>query len=143
MADGGLLALFVVATFLGAFVAGLAGFAFGLVAAALWLQVLTPLQVATLIVCYGLIVQGYAVWKLRRSIKWRRLLPFLVGGQLGVPLGIELLRLLPAVQMRAGIGVFLVVFSLHSLLKPGLRAVTGERRLADGGIAVLSGVVGG
>ena len=55
------LLLFVVATFAAAFVAGLAGFAFGLVAAAIWLQILTPLQVATLIVCYGLIVQGYAV----------------------------------------------------------------------------------
>ena len=44
------LALFVAATFLGAFVAGVAGFAFGLVAAAIWLHVLTPLQSATLIV---------------------------------------------------------------------------------------------
>jgi hypothetical protein len=38
MADTVTLALFVVATFLGSFVAGLAGFAFGLVAAAIWLQ---------------------------------------------------------------------------------------------------------
>ena len=74
------LGLFVVATFAAAFVAGLAGFAFGLVAAAIWLQILTPLQTATLIVCYGLIVQGYAVWKMRRAIDWRRLLPFLIGG---------------------------------------------------------------
>ena len=43
MTDPGLLALFVIATFLGALVAGLAGFAFGLVAAA-WLHMLTPLQ---------------------------------------------------------------------------------------------------
>jgi hypothetical protein len=57
MPDGGLLALFVAATFLGAFVAGLAGFAFGLVAAA-WLHMLTPLQAATLIVCFGLIIQA-------------------------------------------------------------------------------------
>jgi hypothetical protein len=55
------LALFVAATFLGAFVAGVAGFAFGLVAAAIWLHVLTPVQSAALIVVYGLIVQGYAV----------------------------------------------------------------------------------
>lgn len=106
------LALFVVATFVAAFVAGLAGFAFGLVAAAIWLQILTPLQAATLIVGYGLIVQGWAVWKLRAAIDWRRLLPFLIGGQIGVPLGIELLRLVPAAQMRASIGVFLIAFLL-------------------------------
>src|SRR6187401_1328262 len=96
MAGGGLLVLFVVATFLGAFVAGVAGFAFGLVAAAIWLHVLTPLQSATLIVVFGLIVQGYAVWKLRRALDWRRLLPLVIGGQIGIPLGVELLRWLPA-----------------------------------------------
>ena len=137
------LVLFVVATFAAAFVAGLAGFAFGLVAAAIWLQILTPLQAATLIVCYGLIVQGYAAWKLRRAIDWRRLLPFLIGGQIGVPLGIELLRLVPAAPMRAGIGAFLIAFSLYSLLKPALPAVKGARPIADGGVAVLSGMVGG
>ena len=87
MADPGLLALFVIATFLGALVAGLAGFAFGLIAAAIWLHILTPLQAATLIVCYGLIVQGYAVWKLRHALDWQRLLPMMIGGQLGIPLG--------------------------------------------------------
>ena len=62
-------ALFVAATFAAALVAGVAGFAFGLVAAAVWLHVLTPLQTTTLIVAFGLIVQGYSVWKLRRALK--------------------------------------------------------------------------
>ena len=62
------LPLFLLATFAGAFVAGLSGFAFGLVAASLWLYVLTPLQSATLIVGFGLLVQGYSVWKLRGAL---------------------------------------------------------------------------
>ena len=63
MVDAGLvdIALIVTATFSAALVAGVAGFAFGLVAAAVWLHVLTPLQTTTLIVGFGLIVQGYAV----------------------------------------------------------------------------------
>jgi uncharacterized membrane protein YfcA len=40
-----------------------------------------------LIVALGLIVQGISRWKLRRAIEWPRLLPFLVGGVIGVPLG--------------------------------------------------------
>src|SRR5713101_6299147 len=84
------LALFIGATFAAALVAGMAGFAFGLVAAAVWLHVLTPLQTTTLIVAFGLIVQGYSVWKLRRALKPARLLPFLLGGALGLPLGVEL-----------------------------------------------------
>jgi hypothetical protein len=47
------LTLFLAATFLAALVAGLAGFAFGLVAAAAWLHVLTPVQTASLIVAFG------------------------------------------------------------------------------------------
>jgi hypothetical protein len=50
-------------TFLAALVAGLGGFAFGIVAAAVWLYILTPLQTATLIMGLGLVVQGYSVWK--------------------------------------------------------------------------------
>jgi uncharacterized membrane protein YfcA len=143
MPDAVLLALFAAATFLGAFVAGLAGFAFGLVAAAIWLHILTPLQVATLIVCYGLIVQGWAVWKLRHALDGRRLLPLVIGGQLGIPIGVELLRWLPAADMRAAIGVVLVAFSLYSLLRPKLRPIDKAGPLLDGGAGIASGIVGG
>src|SRR5262245_41554226 len=63
--------LFLFATFAGAFVAGLSGFAFGLVAASLRLYFLTPVQSATLIVAFGLIVQ--AVWKLREALERKAL----------------------------------------------------------------------
>ena len=62
------LPLFLLATFAGALVAGLSGFAFGLVVSAIWLYILTPLQTATLIIAFGLIVQGYSVWKLRGAL---------------------------------------------------------------------------
>jgi uncharacterized protein len=137
------LALFIGATFAAALVAGMAGFAFGLVAAAVWLHVLTPLQTTTLIVAFGLIVQGYSVWKLRRALKVRRLLPFLVGVAIGLPAGVELLRLAPAEALRVGIGVFLIFFSLYSLARPQFRPVSAGGRLADGGVGVLSGVLGG
>lgn len=137
------LALFVAAVFAASFVAGLAGFAFGLVAAAVWLHILTPLQTAALIVAYGLIVQGYAVWKLRHAIDLRRLLPLLIGSQIGIPIGVELLRWTPAGQARAVIGGFLVAFSLYSLFKPNLKPMAGAGPLADGSVGVLSGVLGG
>ena len=65
------LPLFLLATFAGALVAGLSGFAFGLVVSAIWLYILTPLQTATLIIAFGLIVQGYSVWKLRGALDWQ------------------------------------------------------------------------
>jgi hypothetical protein len=47
-------AFFLLSTFAAALVAGLAGFAFGLVAAAVWLHILTPVQTASLIIAFGL-----------------------------------------------------------------------------------------
>jgi uncharacterized membrane protein YfcA len=145
MADPALLdlSLFVAATFAAALVAGLAGFAFGLVAAAVWLHVLTPLQTTTLIVAFGLIVQGYSVWKLRRALKIHRLWPFLLGGAIGLPVGVELLRWAAPQSLRIAIGVLLVLFSLYSLARPQFHRITAGGRLADGGVGVLSGVLGG
>ena len=137
------LTLFLLATFLAALVAGMAGFAFGLVAAAIWLHVLTPLQTTTLIVAFGLIVQGYSVWKLRRALKIQRLLPFLIGGAIGLPAGVELLRWASADALRVAIGVFLIVFSLYSLARPQFRPISAGGQLADGGVGVLSGILGG
>jgi uncharacterized membrane protein YfcA len=81
------LAIYLAATFAAAFVTGLAGLAFGLVAAAVWLHILTPTQTATLIIAFGLVVQGVSVWKLRHALRWSRLWPFLFGAAFGVPLG--------------------------------------------------------
>src|SRR5580704_9832310 len=103
------LALFLIATFAAALVAGLAGFAFGLVGAAIWLHILTPLQTASLIIAFGLLVQGAAVWKLRHALKWRRLWPFLLGGALGVPLGVAMLTWFDPAHVRTAIGVLLVL----------------------------------
>jgi uncharacterized protein len=135
--------IFCAAVFTAAFVTGVAGFAFGLVAAAIWLHVLTPVQSAVLVTAYAIIVQGYATWKLKHAIRWRRVLPMLIGGLIGIPLGIELLRLVPAHSVRIGVGAFLIAFSLYNLLKPKMPQFPGERPITDGGIGVLSGVLGG
>src|SRR3954447_10342437 len=137
------LPLFVIATFAGALVAGLSGFAFGLVVSAIWLYILTPLQTATLIIAFGLIVQGISVWKLRRALDWRRLWPFVVGAAVSVPLGVSILALANPAYVRAGIGVFLVLYSLYALFRPAIKPVTSGGAAADAGIGFLNGVLCG
>jgi uncharacterized membrane protein YfcA len=137
------LILFIAATFAAAFITGIAGFALVIVAAAVWLHFLTPAQVAALIVAYGLIVQGVAVWKLRQSIKWARLMPFLVGGAIGVPIGGEVLRWASPASLRIAVGAILVLFSLYSLVRPKLASAAGAGPAADGAIGVVNGVIGG
>jgi uncharacterized membrane protein YfcA len=137
------LAFFAAGTFAAAFVTGLAGFAFGIVAAAVWLHFLSPAQATALIVAFGLIVQGISVWKLRRAIKWPRLLPFVIGGVIGVPLGAELLRWAAPGDLRIAVGAILVLFSLYSLLRPNLGSMAGVGAVADGAVGVVNGVIGG
>jgi uncharacterized membrane protein YfcA len=137
------LPLFFIATFAGALVAGLSGFAFGLVVSSVWLFILTPLQTATLIIAFGLIVQGFSVWKLRRALDWRRLLPFVAGAALGVPLGVSILTWTNPAWLRGGVGLFLVLYSLYALLRPAIKPVTSGGAVADAGIGFLNGVLGG
>jgi uncharacterized membrane protein YfcA len=137
------LLIFLIATFAGALVAGLSGFAFGLVAASIWLYILTPLQTATLIVAFGLIVQGYSVWKLRHALDWRKLWPFIAGAAIGVPAGVAILGWANPAYVRAGIGVFLVLYSLYALLRPSLPPVTQGGAAADAAVGFANGVLGG
>jgi uncharacterized membrane protein YfcA len=137
------LPLFLFATFAGAFVAGLSGFAFGLVAASIWLYILSPLQSASLIIAFGLLVQGYSVWKLRRTLDWRRLWPFVAGAVLGVPVGVALLTSLDPRSVRIGVGLFLMAYSVYAFLRPTLKPVTGGGAAADAAVGFLNGALGG
>lgn len=135
--------LFILATFSGALVAGLSGFAFGLVAASIWLYILSPLQTATLIVAFGLIVQGYSVWKLRHALDWRKLWPFVVGAAAGVPVGVTLLTWADPHSVRVSVGAFLIVYSLYAFFRPALKPVKGGGAMADAGVGFLNGILGG
>jgi uncharacterized membrane protein YfcA len=137
------LSIFLVATFAGALVAGLSGFAFGLVAASIWLYILSPLQSATLIVAFGLIVQGYSVWKLRHALDWKKLWPFILGAAVGVPVGVSVLTWANPAYIRAGVGVFLVLYSLYAFFRPALQPIKGGGATADASIGFLNGVLGG
>jgi uncharacterized protein len=134
--------LFLGATFAASLVAGLAGFAFGLVAAAVWLHILTPLQTASLVIAFGLIVQGTAVWKLRHALTWVRLWQFLAGAAIGVPLGVWILALADPSHVRRAVAVFLIFYSLYGLARPALPPVKAGAA-ADAGVGFLNGILGG
>jgi len=108
-----------------------------------WLHFLAPTQAAALIVAFGLIVQGVSVWKLRHAIKWPRLVPFLIGGAIGVPIGGELLRWTPPRNLRIAVGAILVLFSLYNLIRPNLASAARAGVIADGAVGVANGVIGG
>jgi uncharacterized protein len=136
------LLVFILASFIGALVAGVAGFAFGLIASAIWLHAIAPAQSAALIAAFAIVIQGATLWKLRHAIDVPHLLPFLIGGALGIPLGAEVLRWATPAQMRAFVGLALILFSIYSLARPKLPVVKGGS-MADGAVGVISGFLGG
>ena len=137
------LAIFLFGTVAAAFVTGLSGFAFGMVAAAVWFYALPPPQASALIAAYALLVQGYAVWKLRHLLDAHRLMPFILGSALGIPVGVAALRWASPVYLRIGVGLLLILFSLYNLARPQLPQMKEAGRVADGAVGVLNGVIGG
>lgn len=146
--DGTTIVFFVLSTLVGGVVTGLAGFAFGLVVSGLWLHLITPLETATLIVAFGLPVQGYGIWMLRRSFNWRHVVPIVIGNAVGAPVGVWLLHLIQPVYLRLGVGVLLVVYGLYGLTRPALKPlpahIPGEVALGffNGLLAGMTGLSG-
>ena len=140
--DGMVLGLFLVGAFIGGFASGLAGFAMGFVVSGIWLHIITPVQTTALIVGYGLVTQGYGVWKLRRSLSLRNIAPFIAGGTIGVPIGTMLLTGLDPGYLRTGVGLLLIVYGVYGLTQPAFKPV--QAGLAtDGGVGFLNGLLAG
>lgn len=139
---GSSLALYLLATFLGGVTNGVAGFALGLVVSGVWLHIISPAQTAILIAGYGLVAQGYGIWRLKQALEWRKTMPFVFGGAVGVPIGAFLITYVNPVYMRTGIGALLVVYGLYGLARPVFKPLNAGTP-ADVGIGVLNGLLGG
>jgi uncharacterized membrane protein YfcA len=127
----------------GGFVQGLSGFAFGLVALAVWAWALDPVLAGPLVVCGSLLGQLLSVGTLRRGFDARRVLPFIAGGALGVPLGVALLHRIDPDAFKLGVGILLVLWSAAMLLARDLPRIAAGGRWADAAAGLLGGVMGG
>lgn len=130
-------------TVAGAFVTGISGFAFGMVALSVWAWALDPRLVSPMIVFGSLIGQLTALVGLRRALDWRRLLPFLIGGVVGVPIGVWLLGTIDFRLFRGVTGTVLIVYATGTLLARELPPLHHGGRIADGVVGLVGGVMGG
>lgn len=132
--------------FVAAFCAGMAGFAFVLVAAGILLHVVPPSVTAPVLVLGSLMAQSMALPALWKHIEWPRLRFFLGMALCGLPVGLLVLARGPAPAIVAGVGVLLVVYSGYMLARVALRLAppdVGGSRAADGVIGFASGILGG
>ncbi|WP_237216330.1 sulfite exporter TauE/SafE family protein [Falsiroseomonas oryziterrae] len=132
--------------FVAAVCAGMAGFAFVMVAAGILLHVMPPSLTAPVLVIGSLIVQSIGTRAVWPDIAWPRLRLFVVTATLGVPLGLWMLATGPAPAIVAGVGALLVVYSGYMLARLALRmappqVANGPAR--DAAVGFASGILGG
>ncbi|HEY9318696.1 MAG TPA: sulfite exporter TauE/SafE family protein [Achromobacter sp.] len=125
------------------FVQGLSGFAFGLVAMSFWVWAVDPKVAATLTVFGGLLGQLIAAFSVRRGFKWNQLLPFVLGGIAGIPVGVWLLPLVDANTFKIGLGVILLIWCPAMLFAQRIPKIDAGGRLADAVAGLAGGVLGG
>jgi uncharacterized membrane protein YfcA len=128
---------------LGGFVQGLSGFAFGLVALGIWAWSVDPTIAGPLVVFGSLLGQVLSFGTVRRGLDPGRILPFIIGGPIGVPIGVVLLRHIDPFGFKLAVGIILLVWSPTMLLLRELPRITGGGRWADGIAGWIGGVMGG
>lgn len=125
------------------FVQGLSGFAFGMVAMSFWAWTLDPRLAATLSVFGALVGQLLAVFTVRRGFNLRLLLPFVLGGLAGIPLGVAVLPHLDMAWFKALLGGFLALWCPVMLMARSLPPITVGGRLGDAVAGMAGGVLSG
>jgi len=125
------------------FVQGVSGFAFSLVSLSFWAWVLEPRLAAPMAVFGSLAGQLVTLPWVWRSFDLGRLLPMVLAGVAGVPVGVTLLHGLDPPVFRFFLGCFLLVYCPLALLVPQGYAFRGGGRAADAAAGFAGGVLGG
>jgi uncharacterized protein len=127
----------------GGFVAGLAGFGTALMALGIWLYVLPPGVAVPLVLICSVVAQTSTMPSIWRTIDFKLVTPFLIGGLAGVPLGTLLIAYADPVTFKLSVGVMLLIFptALYFQRKPMAFSFGG--RAADAGIGFAGGILGG
>lgn len=125
------------------FVQGLSGFGFGMVAMSFWAWTIDPKLAAAMTVFGALTGQLLAAFTVRRGFSWSQLLPFVVGGLVGIPVGVKLLPYLDPLVFKTCIGGLLAIWCPIMLFATRLPKISAGGRVADGVAGAMGGVMGG
>ena len=129
--------------FAGGIVNGLTGFGTALTAMGLWLYALPPTVAASLAIICSSVSQLQTLHLIWRTVRWRRVLTFVLPGVLGVPIGTFLLPHIDPRLFKMGVGLFLVAYSSYVLARKVHLNSDWGGSAANGVIGFGGGVLGG
>lgn len=128
---------------LAGFVQGLSGFAFALVSLSVWAWAVEPALAAPMAVFGSLLGQIVTLPITGRTFNLKGMLPFVIGGVIGVPLGIALLQILDPTGFKFAVGLFLIAYCASTLFIPPQISLTFGGKWADGVAGWFGGIFGG
>jgi uncharacterized membrane protein YfcA len=128
---------------LGGLVQGMTGFAFSVVALSFWAWTLAPETAAPLAVLGALLGQLSTLGAFRRGFEWGRIVPFVIGGVFGVPLGVFILHNVDPARFRLALGVLFTLYGAYGLIFADAPKVKAGGRALDALVGGIGGVLGG
>lgn len=127
----------------GGFVAGLAGFGTALMALGIWLYVLPPAVAVPMVLICSVVAQTSTLPSIWRTIDFKLVWPFLIGGLAGVPLGTFLIAYADPNTFKLSVGVMLLVFPTALYFQRAPMAFRAGGRAADAMVGFAGGILGG
>ena len=137
------LVLLFIGALAGGFVSGLAGFGTALMALGIWLYALPPSVAVPLVLISSIVAQTSTLPSIWRTIDFRLVWPFLIGGLAGVPLGTLMIAHADPQVFKLSFGILLLVFPTALYFNRAPMAWTFGGRLADAAIGFAGGILGG
>ena len=122
---------------------GLTGTGYALAALGFWLHAMSPLTAGPLVAFCAVGGHLQSLPKIWKAERWPRLWPFLVAGLLGVPVGTLFLKHVQVQPLKLGVGLILIFYCSWMAFVRRPPIVRGGGRLADAGIGLVGGVMGG
>lgn len=136
-------AILIVGALAGGFVSGLAGFGTALMALGIWLYVLPPKMAVPLVLICSIVAQSSTLPTFWRSIDFKLVWPFVIGGVAGVPLGTVLVEHADPGVFKLSIGVLLLIFPTALYLNRNPIPFRFGGRIADAAVGFAAGILGG
>lgn len=136
--------IFICGAAIAGFVQGLTGFAFALIAMSFWVWILPPQISAPLVVFASLWCHLISLSKEQKHHFNRELvIPYIIAGLIGVPLGTFLLNIINAELFKLILGIFLMLWCPVMYFAPQFKSIINMGKKADTTIGFLGGVLGG
>ena len=137
--------LFIFGAIVAGFVQGLTGFAFALIAMSFWVWVLSPQIAAPLVVFASVWSHIVSLSNEQKQVHLNKslVLPYLIAGMIGVPLGSYLLHIIQPDTFKLILGLFLMLWCPMMFFNPQFLRLQQSGKFADSWVGFLGGILGG